>query len=105
MRHLISIGLLFTMISAIGQTLSFSDKAQVFKTSDGRLHSRRFYDSVKNDANQFVILTNFKDSKDSTYYALSYFPKSELVDRYQREGSFCQNSVREKLEEIKKLTP
>lgn len=105
MRHLISVGLFFAIVPVAGQTLGLSNKVQVFRTSDGRLHSRRFYDSVRNKSSQFVVLSNLKDGNDSTYYLLSYFSKSELVDRYQKDGSFCGSSSRKKLEEIKKLDP
>jgi hypothetical protein len=105
MRYLIFLILIVKTTSVTGQVLEEWEKAQLFKTSDGRLHSRRFADSIQFRSINFGTRTKFKETRDSIYYILKYFPKSEFPDRYVKEGTFCGNSERKKLKEIQKLSP
>jgi hypothetical protein len=80
-------------------------KIKAYKTEDGKIHPFLYVDSIRFDANQFVSVKKIKATKDTIYFSLKYFDKSEVADRYEKEGCYCGNDKRKDLDEIEKLYP
>jgi len=55
--------------------------------------------------NHFVSRKKIKETHDSVYYLVKHFDKSLAADRYQKDGTYCDNRKRKDLKGIKKQFP
>ena len=79
--------LLILSTPAFAQVETFL-KTPFFLTSDGRLLSRDEHDSLQHLAHQFVTKRKTRETEDSVFYAIKYFDKRLVPERYRLDGGF-----------------
>lgn len=105
LRYLFTTIIFFSQLITLAQSPQDYGKVILYKTDDGHIYNQEIVDSLGYKANHFISKTKIRQTKDSVFYSIKHFDKALAADRYEKDGTYCGNSKRKSLNEVKGLYP